>query len=283
MTTEFPVTRGGRRRTRWYLPRVEPTEALNAVEVALRDLIVQVLEPKLGSKWLEQCVTPERLETWRKRMEEESKKRDGTVTDDRLIAFADFTDLAPIVRKHWEAFKPCLGDKKTFEVYMARLEDFRNAPMHSRVLVPFELALLEGMTGEIRNKVTLYRTKDSTDRFFPRIESVRDSFGRSGADDSARGPVILHPGDQVVFECVGWDPDNRPLEWSGFVTPSYADCGEPVRGQHVRLTWDVNETDIAEQVVVMVRVVSDRPYHRNGNTDDDVVFRYSVLPRAPTT
>ncbi len=40
------------------------------------------------------------------------------------MSFVDFTDLALIVRKRWEAFKPCLGDKKTSEVYMERLEDF---------------------------------------------------------------------------------------------------------------------------------------------------------------
>ena len=40
--------------------------------------------------------------------------------------------------------------RKTFDVYMDRLEEFRNPPMHSRTLVPFEVALVEGMTGEIR-------------------------------------------------------------------------------------------------------------------------------------
>lgn len=251
------------------------------VEVALRDLIGQVLEGKLGSDWIEQCVAPERVQTWRHRSEEEAKKRDGTRTDTRLIAFADFTDLAPMIRKHWEAFKPCLGDRKTFDVYMDRLEDFRNAPMHSRVLVPFELALLEGMTGEIRNKVTLYRTKDSTDRYFPRIESVRDSFGHSyeGGGAAVRTNVVLHPGDQVVFECVGWDPENRELDWEMFVWPNLNTRAKAVRGHKLRITWDVDEVDIAEIATVHLNMASDRSWHRQGTNDDTVHFQYSVLPR----
>ena len=63
---------------------------------------------------------------------------------------------------------------------MDRPEEFRNAPMRSRTLVPFERALAEGMAGEIRNKVTIYRSAlDPADRHFPRIEYVRDSFGNT--------------------------------------------------------------------------------------------------------
>lgn len=260
---------------------MEPTEALNAVESSLRDLIAQVLEAKSGADWIAQCATDERLQRWRDRKREESKKRDGTRTDARLIAFADFTDLAPIIRKHWEDFKPCLGDRKTFDVYMDRLEDFRNAPMHSRVLVPFERALLEGMAGEIRNKVTIYRTKDSTDRFFPRIESARDSFGNShDGGRVADTDLVLHPGDQVVFDCIGWDPEDRPLEWDLSVVTGMARYAEErVSTNPARLTWNVDEQDIAEHVRVWVTLRSDRRWHRNGVDDDAAGFRYRVLPR----
>ena len=74
---------------------------------------------------------------------------------------------------------------------MNRLEGFRNAPMHSRTLVPFEGALAEGMTGEIRNKVTSYRSElDLADRHFPRIEYVRDSFGNAPTRGSLTDIVI---------------------------------------------------------------------------------------------
>ena len=113
------------------------------------------------------------------------EEADGTLPEERLIYFAEFTDLLPIIKKHWELFEPCLGDKKTIEIYMGRLEDFRNAPMHSRSLVDFEQKLIQGMTGEIRNKVTLFQMEaNAADRHFPRIEFVRDSFGRQAVMES---------------------------------------------------------------------------------------------------
>ena len=83
--------------------------------------------------------------------------------------------------------------------------------MHSRTLVPFEGALAEGMTGEIRNKVTSYRSElDLADRHFPRIEYVRDSFGNAPTRGSLTDIVISgltsYPGDQISYECSGWDP-----------------------------------------------------------------------------
>jgi hypothetical protein len=196
-----------------------PSDAINAVDIVLRDLIQHVLTEKFGDEWTEQRGTPEKIEKWRERKVEEATKRDGTTTEQRLLYYSDFTDLAPVIKKHWEMFKPCLGDRDTFDVYMNRLEEFWNAPMHSRTLVPFEGALAEGMTGEIRNNVTIYRSElDLADRHFPRIEYVRDSFGNTPTSGSPTDIVIsgltLYPGDQISYECSGWDPQDGPLKWT---------------------------------------------------------------------
>ena len=153
---------------------MEPRDALNAVEVAIRELIGETLEAQFGPDWVEECGTPERIEGWRGRRDEERKRRDGAVTEDRLIYYSDFTDLRKIIVKHWGHFLDCFGDRKKFEVYMERLEEFRNPQMHSRSLLPFEVALLQGMAGEIRNQITIYRggRAGSLDEHFPRIDHV---------------------------------------------------------------------------------------------------------------
>jgi Swt1-like HEPN len=193
-----------------------PSDAINDVEIVLRDLVELVLAEKHGEEWIEQCGPPEKIEKWRRRKVDEAKKRDGTTTEQRLIYYSDFTDLGRLIKQHWELFEPCLGDRERFDVYMNRLEEFRNAPMHSRTLVPFERALAEGMAGEIRNKVTIYRSGlDPADRHFPRIEYVRDSFGNAPTGGSAldmlRTGVTLYPSDEVSFEGSGWDPQDGPL------------------------------------------------------------------------
>jgi hypothetical protein len=259
---------------------VEPAAAINNLEVVLRDLIARVLAAELGAEWISHCGTAEKIQKWQERRQEEAKKRDGTVVEQRLIYFADFTDLAPIITKNWNVFQPCLGDKKTFETYMGRLEDFRNAPMHSRTLVDFEQQLIQGMTGEIRNKVTLFQTDtNAADRHFPRIEVVRDSFGRSGETGETLPPdITVHPGDEVVFECSGWDPDDLPLTWimniKGRQWPHKQD------GPICRFTWQVAEEDISEGQFVEIRLMGARPWHRHpAGHDGNVHFRYAVLPR----
>ncbi len=239
---------------------MEPAQAINNIEVVLRHLIAQLLAAEFGAEWIAQCGTAERIQKWRERRGEEAKKRDGTVVEQRLIYFADFTDLSPIIKKHWDLFfQPCLGDKKTFETYMGRLEDFRNAPMHSRALVDFEQRLIQGMTGEIRNKVTLFQTEaNAADRHFPRIEFVRDSFGRT-ANSGIVPPDITVPasGDEVIFECSGWDPEDRPLKWAWNVLGSQDTAEE--EGATCRITWRVTEGHIGEGTFVHFRLQDRRP------------------------
>lgn len=260
-----------------------PSDGINAVEIVLRDLVEQILTEKHGEEWIEQCGTPEKIEKWRERRIEEAKKRDGTTTEQRLLYYSDFTDLAPVIKKHWELFKPCLGDRKTFDVYMDRLEDFRNAPMHSRTLVPFERALAEGMASEIRNKVTIYRSGfDPADRHFPRIEYVRDSFGNAPASGGPMGilrtGLTFHPGDEVSFEGSGCDPQDGTLKWTMSVLAGDQPPAEE-QGQQASFMWHVTEANIAANTYVQVNLISDRPWHRGAGFDDQRTFIYTVLPR----
>lgn len=260
-----------------------PSDAINAVEIVMRDLVEQVLTEKHGEGWIEQCGTPEKIDKWRERKLEEAKKRDGTTTEQRLLYYSDFTDLAPVIKKHWELFKPCLGDRKTFDVYMDRLEEFRNAPMHSRTLTPFERALAEGMAGEIRNKVTIYRSAlDPADRHFPRIEFVRDSFGNAPTGGSPldifQTGLTLHPDEEISFEGSGWDPQEGALKW----TMQVLSGDQPVVEEHGRqasFMWRVTEANISAQTFVHVRLISDRPWHQDSGYDDQRRFVYTVLPR----
>lgn len=262
---------------------MEPGDAINAVEVVLRDLIQQILAEHFGAdKWIDNCgCSADRIQAWRDRLEEEAKRRDGTVADERLLYYSDFPDLATIIKKHWVLFKPCFGDRKTFDVYMGRLEDFRNPEMHSRALVPFESALVEGITGEIRNKVTIYRgVADELDRHFPRIEYVRDSFGHTGTADGwpMDTGIVLHPGDEVSFECSGWDPDDHPLTWNMKVLPGDGPVIEQ-QGRETRFDWLVTDANIGGKTFVYVALVGDRPWHRGTGDDGEVVLKYRVLPR----
>jgi hypothetical protein len=264
---------------------MEPFEAINVVEKVLRELIEVVLRKHHGDDWLRHTgLREERLTEWEVRRAEEEARRPGGTVDNRLISYSHLFELKTIINKRWEAFNECLGNKRTFDVYMKRLEDFRNAPMHSRELLPFERSLVDGIAGEIRNKVTIYRSKLEGERqFFPRIERVVDSYGSTQDDGSSRPSLArevktgltLHPGDQVSYWCAGWDPDGRALRWDLRVDMVNIDTAT---GNEVTLKWDVQDEHIGESKFVDIRLSSDRPYHRHSACDDQVTFRYSVLP-----
>lgn len=176
-------------------------------------------------------------------------------------------------------------EKKRFDVYMDRVEDFRNVPMHSRELLPFEERLLEGIAGEIRNLVTIYRSQLAPDgKHYPVVESIVDSFG-TAAEIRSSWPhvdtgVRLQVGDEVTFQCRAWDPQDRELTWSldrGLVGGENLDSAS---GNSVILTWRVGEKDVAERSAICISLKSSGKFHRNGSADTNCSLIYAVEPPA---
>lgn len=258
----------------------DPTTAITAAENALRELIEITLPPALGSDWLAECgVTPERMQKLQERLVEERKRRSGAVVDERLLSYSDLTDLQVIITKHWERFGSVFHSRKRFVEDMERLLAFRIALAHGRELLPFERLLAEGVSGEVRNRVTLQRNTLAPDgqEYFPRFEFVRDSLGnvREGGAHFFPTESILRPGDTVTFECRSWDPEGHPVltEWS---KGSFTDKN-PFDD---RFDWEVGEQDIGEVTAIEIILISDRAYHRYFNRDDYVSFVYTVLPHS---
>jgi len=259
------------------------SEDITSAENVLRDLVESILGAALGSDWLEGSgLTAERLDRMRGRLATETSSRPGGAVEQRLIYYSDLPDLKTIIDKNWERFKPCLGDKKACDVNLDRLDDFRTAEMHGRQLLPFELDLTAGISGEIRNKVTIFRSERGPSReYFPRIEYVRDSFGNvrhghGGAFEDAETGLIFHPGDEIAFDCHAWDPDNIPFTWSALASGWRRVLEESASPEFV---WRVEISDISVPCTLTVYLESTRSYHRRPTFDDAVTFSYTVLPR----
>lgn len=259
---------------------MEPYEEITIVENVLRELVEETLEKVHGVDWLNSSgLTKDRVNKFHERRDEEVKRREGVIVEQRLIYYSEFDDLRTIVRKNWALFGPCLGEKKTMEAYLGRLVDFRHPNRHGRELLPFERHLVTGMVGEIRNKVTIYKSQQCNEKeYFPRIEVVRDSFG-----NVARGPagivdtgLILHPGDRVSFECKGWDPSGEALRWFYCVDPGLFKLDIEVDGDS--FSWVVEESQIAELQTVSIFLLGAKSYHRHGWHDDGVQFKYKLRP-----
>jgi hypothetical protein len=253
----------------------------------LRYLVESVMTSHLGSGWFASSgLTPERVQLANDGRAAEAKMKPHGETGS-LIRFTQLWDLTTIILKNWDRFAQVFGDKKTFSVYMKKLGEFRNSPAHSRELLPFEESLVAGISGEIRNRITIYRSSMAPDKsYYPSIESVRDSFGAEwlASRDGTFGvgfsaPTTLVVGQVVEFECRAWDPQARPIHWSLEWQTVGRPCFDSAVGNNVRLRMTTEETHVGEGLNVAIVMKAESKYHRRqSGWDDSAAFLYDVIP-----
>jgi hypothetical protein len=227
-------------------------------------------------------VSAETVAELEKRREEERKRRAPASVSPDLLSYTHLFELRRIIEQNWQRFAPALGAKKEFTAFLDRVEDYRNAPAHSRELLPHERMLLDGIAGEIRTRITAYRSSRAPDAsYYPVIESVRDSFGNEPADLNpsaiwhiVRTGITLREGDTVEFECRGWDSQGRKLQWT---------CGSnassvTAEGPQVRLTWTASKEDVGQLCPIDIKLNSDGEYHRHTYYDQKVTYHFKVDP-----
>jgi hypothetical protein len=260
---------------------MDTTQELTDVENALRDFIAAQLSAKFGKDWIDKCrVSEDRIKTWRERQITEQKRQRSGSVDTRLIYYSDFYDLRTILRKNWPLFKDALGDWKTIEVYLSELEGLRDPDAHRRGLMPHQKNLVSGISGEIRNRLIRYRSKQETgEDYYPRIESVSDNLGNFWSPSTGTGICLdtgmkLRPGDILEFVVTARDPLGEPIEYS-------VDFGlDPWQWQvSPEFRRVITEKDVRNRFQICFCVRSNRKFHATKEDIDYVViFQYSVLP-----
>lgn len=159
----------------------------------------------------------------------------------------------------------------------------------------FERDLLSGIAGQLRNQVALYKgARNPSSTYYPVIESIVDSFGRSGNDGMLDGPSSrLDVGTRIRFTGSATATRGRNLEWFvvtvSIVMPTYAiEHGwQPVSdGENLDYTHVISESDVGEHFAIHFVVRSDSKYHRHKEFagdfahDDSRQFMYAVNPPA---
>jgi hypothetical protein len=129
--------------------------------------------------------------------------------------------------------------------------------------------------------------QDPVGEFYPRIDSVVDSFGTAitlantvtELAGFAQPYTVLHPGEIVTFRCSGVDPRGRRLEWrlASIRREFYHVIAES--GQTVELTWEVEDRDIVESVAAEIFLsAKEAAYHRADGFDHRAFIMYRVRP-----
>jgi hypothetical protein len=172
---------------------MEPTEAISACEGAMRN----VIRLMMGDSWATSLTSAQRSQVQRS-MENEHQRREGVIVSDDLLAFADTRHLTKVIGSNWETFAPVFENRVRTGVSFEALTSYRNAVQHGRRLVPFERDLLSGISGQIRNMITLHLNRvQEARRHYPVIESATDSLGNVGLEGD------VYP----------WDEDNPLAEF----------------------------------------------------------------------
>ena len=258
---------------------MDVTQALKDTENSLRDFIAAVLSKRFGDAWAEKCgVSEQRITAWRERKQVEEKRQVSGVVEERLIYYADFYDLKTILQKHWSSdFFPVFGDWRTMEVWLTEMGRLRDPDAHRRELLPHQKHLVLGIAGEIRTRLIRYRSKmETSEDYFPRIESARDSLGNiSIYGQTERSDHLLRPGDFIEFIITASDPIGGNLQYALTVTgyhhnPNWQDSNT--------LSLTIEDSHVRRDFNVMLWLRSLREFHAIGDYDDSVTFQYEVLP-----
>ncbi|GAC1367125.1 MAG: hypothetical protein NVSMB30_00390 [Hymenobacter sp.] len=155
------------------------------------------------------------------------------------------------------------------------LENYRNSNAHGRELLTYQKHLVIGITGEIRNRITKFRSMEETGAgYFPRIESAHDNYGNSwkvGEFGIVRTGKLLREGDILEYVISATDPQGEELEYS-------IRHNEWHESRVLQLTISKEHIGLGTDVFIIIR--SKREYHANKNGHDDfVIFKYDVLPK----
>ena len=270
-----------------YLLHVGTNESIAAAEADLRSLIRLLLIDNATADWLAMSgLTEGRLQTIRERIEAEPKRRPGTVSEVDPTRYLDFYDLGTIIKRNWGKFKDALGPRQSeFFFYFSRLADLRDPDAHNRLLLPFEMELVAGIAGEIRNRVTIFRsTMGPNKEYYPNIETVVDSLGTRFERPNSAHPLFiesgieLRVGDVIKFMCSGWDPNGRELNWALHFDPIPTQPSDTATGTEATLTARIAEWHVKESLNIRIVLTSSGAYHRKGPYDDELWFVYSVAP-----
>ena len=118
----------------------------------------------------------------------ESNKKEGVQASEDLLDYLELHKLVSLAQNNWSKFEPVFEDEQQTKVLPSLMCKLRNSVAHSRDLVKFEQDLVRGVSGMLRNQVSMFRmSNENTARYYPIIESLVDSFGRSGEREARFG------------------------------------------------------------------------------------------------
>lgn len=251
-------------------------QTLLDTEMILKDFVSMIVSESNGPGWIRYSgLTDARLrelEALRSKFQED---QNIMTSEGRLVNFCDFKDLAVIIEHHWNhQFEVAFGYLDSIKTYANSLHKFNNPDAFNRPLLSFEKHMVLGVTGTIRNNISVFRSwKEVGKEGFPLIESVQDNYSNlwtMGNPKKLKTQLTLLENDLLEFVVIASDPKDEYLEFRLF--PHKWQTGNV-------LQYQLKREDVGKDLNFQIGIRSLRKYHAYPmGYDDRVTFEYTVLP-----
>lgn len=255
---------------------MEIARELKDTNNAVREFVAATLERQLGQDWIEHCgISAEQTDIWRKKKAEAEAQVIPMSGAESPLFYAPFEDVISLIKLHWtNDFDGVFGDLDVTVAYLKTIARFLDPDQGRRELFIFQKHLALGVCGEIRARITAYRSLIEVGKEgFPRIESVKDSFGNiwtMGKPMRMKTNTILRVGDVVEYIITASDPEQMPLQ--------YRILGYKWESSNI-LQLNINEKHVARDARINITIRSHRKFHAYPlGYDDRIVFEYQILP-----
>lgn len=256
---------------------MEIRQTLLNAEMILKDFISVIVSEKWGENWInESGLSEERIQEILALKHQNEKELNPMTTENRLLNYCSFKDLGIILSTHWnDEFERAFGNKNALVTYLNTLYKFNNPDAYNRPLLSFEKHLILGVTGTIRNNISVYRSwKEIGKEGFPQIESVTDNYANlwtMGAPKKLKTQLSLRVGDLLEFVIAASDPLDEDLDYRIF----------PNKWQSNNiLQYEIKKEDVGKDITFQIGIKSRRKHHAYPlGYDDRITFEYTILPK----
>lgn len=255
---------------------MEITQAIRDAEIALRDFLQASFEKRFGSNWVETAdIPPNEVAAWQHQKAEIELNLPPESAEESLFYHIPFAELSGLIERFWDSdFHQAFGEFETLRTYLNILGLYRNSDVHRRNLFIHQKHLVLGVSGEIRSKITAFRSHQELGKAgFARIDYIKDNFGNlwvPGKPRRVKTGVTIHPGARLEFIVEANDPEEKLLE--------YKIHGEKWQPGNV-LIFDILEKHIQKVAQFSIAIRSAGKYHAFPmGYDDRIVFEYQIVP-----
>jgi len=251
-------------------------QTLLDTEMIMKDFISMIIAENWGKNWMtESGLTEERLKELNRVRLQYEQEFNPLTTEGRLLNHCNFLDLITIISTHWNnQFEVAFGEFENLRAYLRTLQKFQNPDAFNRPLMSFEKHFILGVTGTIRNNISVYRTwKEVGKEGFPIIDSVQDNFANlwtMGNPKKLRTQLSLSVGDTLEFIILATHPKDELLEYKLF--------REKWQTGNV-IQYVIKPSDIGKEISFHIGIKGAQKHHAYPlGYDDKVTFEYTILP-----